>query len=690
VSRSSPDRRLLPALLLLLLVACDPSGQVGGGSVDDDDSFDADVPTLRLNEFMAGNSQTIQDGTGSWADWVELYNTTEQEIDLEGWTLSDQIDDPEAGQLLGSLSIEAGGYLLLWADGDAPEGPDHLGFRLQVEGEELALFDPDEELVDALTYGRQANDVATARSADGTGSWRLVPGGTPGASNGAQQEWTGSPAAWPGPGPACDLVATDLEAPWFSEADLVEFTVGCSGELPTEQARIELLVQPTGASFEPDSSTLSWATGPASGGRADLVFQVDSDDGQVPHAGTVTVWVADDPSQPDNQPVDPSTYTEEWGLPVVHVQPQGLLDQEYVGADLWFDGQHYEAGIKIRGAASAGYPKNSYTLRFDGPELVVRRWDVTRDRLVLITTFDDNSYVRQKLIYDQWLAMADYWGQSRLTPRTFFAVLYLDGQYRGLYTAIDHPDDEFVGQMGFGDDGNLYKSVNHDANFGPDLANGSPKTSLHAGYEKKEGEPPGDFSDLDALVGFTSLATPQQLVDGADEWLDLREFMDWFLLVHYSASGDSAGKNCYLYNDPGGSGFRYTPWDFNHSWGQNWRTYRVGADDLNDYTWHNRVFASIQAVPETDAELWQRFEQMREDGPFSEQWIEDRVDGYYDQIQPSAERDWAMWANAYYIYGGWAGARDQAGDWTDYEGEKAYLYAWLEARAELFRVNHPQ
>ena len=95
-------------------------------------------------------------------------------------------------------------------------------------------------------------------------------------------------------------------------------------------------------------------------------------------------------------------------------------------------------------------------------------------------------------------------------------------------------------------------------------------------------------------------------------------------------------------------------------------------------------------MPETDAELWQRFEQMREDNPFSEQWIEDRVDGYYDQIQPSAERDWAMWANAYYIYGGWAGARDQAGDWTDYEGEKAYLYAWLEARAELFRVNHPQ
>ena len=128
----------------------------------------------------------------------------------------------------------------------------------------------------------------------------------------------------------------------------------------------------------------------------------------------------------------------------------------------------------------------------------------------------------------------------------------------------------------------------------------------------------------------------------------------------------------------------------NHSWGQDWRTCRVGSQSLEDHTWHDRVFASIRAVPETDAELWERFAQMREDGPFSEQWIRDQVDGYYALIQPSAERDWAKWSGAYYTYGGWASARDQAGDWTDFEGEEDYLYAWLEERAELFRTGHPE
>ncbi len=687
--RSFAASRLAP-VLLLLLCACPTADDDDLRPGDDDDVTEEPTPPpLVINEFMAWNRAAVLDGTGSAADWVELYNAGDEAIDLEGWILSDQIDDPEAGQVLEALTIEAAGHLVLWADGDLDEGPDHLSFALAAEGEELALFDPEEELVDALSYGRQAADVATARTGDGAPDWTLVAGGTPGASNGGPAE-VEQPDVWPGPGPACELVS-DLGEPWFSEGDTVQLGLACTGELATGEAHLEPVVFPDDAVFDPGGPGLIWPTGPASGGRAELVFQVSSEAGEIPHAGTVVFWVADDPSEPDNVPVDPATYLEEWGLPVFHVFPEASLSQEYVGADIWFRGRLYEdAGIKIRGAASTGYPKNHFTVRFDAAELVVDEWGDHRDRIVLMTSFDDNSYVRQKLVYDQWQAIAAYWGVQRLTPRTFFSVVYLDGQYHGFYTAADHVDDEFMGLMGFPDDGNLYKSVNHDANFGPTLANGSPKTVLHAGYEKKEGLPENDFSDLDALVAFTSQADAQELVDGVTDWIDLQEFMDWFLLVQYSASGDSAGKNCYLYNDPGGTGFRYAPWDFNHSWGQDWRTYRVASDWNNTFEWHNRVFWAIQAVPETDEELWDRFAAMRDDGPYAEAWIRERVDEYYTLIQPSAERDWAMWGDLYYTYGGWAGARNQAGDWTDYEGEKQYLYTWLEERAELYRIDHPE
>ena len=266
--------------------------------------------------------------------------------------------------------------------------------------------------------------------------------------------------------------------------------------------------------------------------------------------------------------------------------------------------------------------------------------------------------------------MAEHAGQARLTPRSFFAVVYLNGVYHGLYTAVDHVDDEFMEQMGFLREANLYKAVSHDANF-------YNKSNLHSG------EPLDDFSDLDELVAFTGGSTPTDLIDGAAAWLDLEEFMDWFLLVHYSESGDSAGKNSYLAHDPAGGPFRFAPWDFNHSWGQNWYTARVPSSALNDFSSRNAVFAAIHAV--RSEALWDRFRALRADeGPMSTPWVTGRLDAYYALIEPSAERDWAKWAQDYQAFSRWSGHRSGAGDWQDYQGEKAYLYQWVQERGALF------
>jgi len=498
------------------------------------------------------------------------------------------------------------------------------------------------------------------------------------------------PADWPSSGPACDLRATPGELA-FLEGDDVQFTVACTGDLADDDAILTALRLPPGADYDDTDRLVTWSAGLASSGAHDLVFGVVPADraDAVPTAETLTLEVTDDPFAPGGISPDPLTYLREWGGPVIHVTTHGSLSQEYVGADVAFDGSAYDAAIKIRGASSTGYPKNSYTLEFDGEELDVPAWGVTRDHLVLVTTFDDNSYVRQKLIYDQWAAIAEFWDDPRLTPRTFFVVLYLNGNYHGLYTALDRIDNEFLDHMGFVRDANLYKAVNHDANFGPNRANGSAKATGHDGLTKEEGLPANDFSDLDALVNFTANAGPEELIAGAPEWLDLQEFMDWFLLVHYSESADSAGKNSYLYNDPADTEFRFAPWDFNHSWGQGWYTYRVPSDALSDFSWNNRVFWAIHNVPATEAELWDRFAAMRADGPFSPDWITQTVDGYYDLVDRSAARDWVKWGSAYYSYGSWAPNRSNNDDWTDYEAERDYLYEWLDDRATLFQDVHP-
>jgi len=684
-------------VLLSCLLAC-PAPIVGDpvtGTVDSHDSAhdtggvttlpDADWPRVVVNEFMAANDSTHADGTGAWSDWVELYNASDVAVDLADWTLSDDPDNPD-DHTLESRVLQPGEHWVVWADNDRSLGPDHLDFSLARSGGEILLSGPDGRVVDRVSYPIQASDVVAVRDGDGGVGWALSLTATPGAANadaGLAAARADAPEGHCGP-------VTDLAQPHFLEGQPVSFGVSCGGELTLAESELVLLTQPDGAAFDAEALTFDWATGPTSGGRHDLVFwdRAAGATDRVPAAATVTFWVADNPNLAGAVAVDPLTYTEEWGLPVFHLTHDGSLTESYTTGETIYRGVATPHEIKIRGAASASYDKNSWTVKYDEPELEVEDWGRSRDRLVFLTTFDDNSYVRQKLIYDLWAAMADHAGESRLTPRSFFAVVYLQGVYHGLYVVIDHVDNEFVDHFGLNRDGNLYKSVNHDANFELTDYYGRTKSTPHAGYEKKEGEPSDDFSDLDSLVNWSGPASASDILDGAEDWFPLGEFQDWFLLVYYSLSEDSAGKNAYLYNDPTqATRFRYVPWDFNHAWGQNWYTARTSSDSLNDYFSVNRLFWAMQTDPAGSDELWARFADLRADGgPLSREWLEAVVDDYFAQIELSAERDWAKWSDAYHNEW-WAPYRES--DWTTYQEEKAYLYTWLDERADLFEDLHP-
>ena len=141
--------------------------------------------------------------------------------------------------------------------------------------------------------------------------------------------------------------------------------------------------------------------------------------------------------------------------------------------------------------------------------------------------------------------------------------------------------------------------------------------------------------------------------------------------------------------DEGAPAFRLTPWDFNAAFGQNWYTRRVDSDYLQTYEWHNRIFWAIANVESADTERWERYAAMRTDGPLSPEWLKSTIDAYYDDIHPSAERDWAKWGDQYYSFSRWASTRNSDADWTDYEGERAYLDTWIDERITLFDEDHP-
>lgn len=155
-----------------------------GGSGDDGGSGSGGDGYVTINEFMASNGSTLEDDSGAFPDWIELHNGWSEDVDLSGWTISDDLDEPDKHELPGIL-LAPGDYLLLFADGDTDQGSEHLSFSLDADGEAIGIYNAEGQPVDRLTYEAQATDVSAARTPDGSTEWILTDAPTPGESNGS-------------------------------------------------------------------------------------------------------------------------------------------------------------------------------------------------------------------------------------------------------------------------------------------------------------------------------------------------------------------------------------------------------------------------------------------------------------------------------------------------------------------------
>jgi len=148
----------------------------------DTDTTAADSFTLCINEFMASNETTFQDAAGAYPDWIELHNYGTETVSLHGVGITDNLGDPSKHSIE-DLVIDAGGFVLLFADRDTDEGVDHLDFNLSIDGEELGLYTPGGAELDAFEFGKQVTDVSAYRTTDCGDEWSYTKSATPGASN---------------------------------------------------------------------------------------------------------------------------------------------------------------------------------------------------------------------------------------------------------------------------------------------------------------------------------------------------------------------------------------------------------------------------------------------------------------------------------------------------------------------------
>ncbi len=126
-----------------------------------------------INEFVASNDASAADQDGEYDDWIELYNNSDQAVDLSGWYMSDDEGDLTQWTFPNGTTIPAKGYLIVWADEDLEQTGLHADFKLSASGEVLLLVQPDEMIADRVEFGEQSTDVAYARVPNGTGSFMM-------------------------------------------------------------------------------------------------------------------------------------------------------------------------------------------------------------------------------------------------------------------------------------------------------------------------------------------------------------------------------------------------------------------------------------------------------------------------------------------------------------------------------------
>ena len=135
-----------------------------------------------VNEVSANNGVAANE-YGKRNDWIELYNTTDHDIDLEGMFLTDDPSEPEKYQItknslsatvnyqlsiVNSTIIPAHGYYIVWADKLDPLRQLHAGFKLANDDEEIVMLTAaDHSWSNTLTYSAMNGDESVGRYPDG-------------------------------------------------------------------------------------------------------------------------------------------------------------------------------------------------------------------------------------------------------------------------------------------------------------------------------------------------------------------------------------------------------------------------------------------------------------------------------------------------------------------------------------------
>ena len=517
-----------------------------------------------INEYSCANSTSAGDPDfyGEMEDWVELYNPSGTAINLNGYYISDKASNPTKFQVPGAISIPAGGYLMVYGSkrGVIAGGQEiHTTFKwTQTKYEKIILSDAGGTMIDSVTIIPNQHLHSRGRTTDGAATWSVFTNSTPNGSNaGAMQEYATTPnfSVQPGFYPGAQSVAITTPDPNIT----IRYTT--NGDEPTTGSTVYTgPVNISATTVLRAKCFSSTPTIPASFIETNTYF-INST-----HTLPVVSVSGDDMGTlfggSQIEPVGAIEYFDATG--VMTTEGQGNFDKH--GNDSW---AYAQRGVDFIMKDQYGY---NFALR---EQLFANKSRTKFQRIILKAGASDNYPFEGQAnanypgelggihLRDPYVQALSQQGSLHLDERTHQSIiLYMNGQYWGVYEIREKVDDNDFLDYYYGQDEQWEDSPNYIQylkTWGPTWEKyGAPNAQ-------------NDWNTLLNFITTNNMATPANFtyVTSQYKWKSL---VDYFVLNSYILNQDMLNWNTSWWRglDTTGSKlkWRYSLWDmdatFNH------------------------------------------------------------------------------------------------------------------------------
>ena len=323
------------------------------------------------------------------------------------------------------------------------------------------------------------------------------------------------------------------------------------------------------------------------------------------------------------------------------------------------------AEIKYRGGHSARYAKHSFSLE------LVKKYPLADlpkdDDWILNANYIDKTFMRHKISYDLYKDM----NGNNISAASNYVNLMINGNPQGLYLITEEING---GQVEL-DKRDSLAMIFKDPPFLFEDRITSPQDTNN--YYQQKFPKIKKYDHTAYIESFRNLifnSSDEIFANEIGQWIDIRNIIDWHLLLLYSYNADGIMKNFYLYKLDSSIPFRIDIWDYDHSFG------RDGDNEMNMMDRSMRIERSILFNRLLDSKdlgyrdkLKTRWAELRRNGLFSENYMELKVkeiDTHINQAVQANAKIWP-WKSTWYY------------DDNNYEEEKSLFLKFVKMRLEV-------